>query len=198
MWGVSPKSGLPGRHRITALSAALFLGATACGGGPAPSSEATFASSDDAAMTEPAAMPSAEEPTPEPASTDSGDAQPPLGEMGSFSVNGIEYAVTLLNRCIPDPDEPGNLDLQPIAQGAGAQLNLYLTGDFVDVSVQGRGIEEEFGRLAFGDDPVVQTSSVSGDRWTGSATVGDSLGSGTTVDIEWDVMIPPEIRDCSL
>ena len=55
-----------------------------------------------------------------------------------------------------------------------------------------------FGSIAFGSDPVVDASSLEGDRWTGSATVGDSLDSGATVDIVWDVMVPPEAVDCSL
>ena len=122
--------------------------------------------------------------------------QIPIGDAGSFAVNGMEFGVTNLNRCIPSPDSPGNLDLQPIAPGA--QLNLYLVGATVEASVQGSAIEDAFGSLSFGQDPVVHESTVSDDRWTGSATVGDSFGSGETVDITWDVMVPSEIRDCSL
>lgn len=124
--------------------------------------------------------------------------QAEVGEAGSFTVNGTEFAVTLLNRCIPFSDEPGNVDLQALAQGQGAKLNLYVASDFVEVSVDGSGIQEMFGSIAFGGDPVVQESTIEGDRWTGSASVGDSLGSGTTVDITWDAMIPPEAIDCSL
>jgi hypothetical protein len=71
-------------------------------------------------------------------------------------------------------------------------------GGTVEASVQGSAIEDAFGSLSFGQDPVVHESTVSDDRWTGSATVGDSRGSGETVDITWDVMVPSEIRDCSL
>ncbi|NNJ46266.1 MAG: hypothetical protein HKP18_00385, partial [Acidimicrobiia bacterium] len=63
---------------------------------------------------------------------------PPATEMGSFSVNDAEYAVTFLNRCIPFGGEDGEtIDLQPLAQGQGAQLNLYGTADSLEVSVQG-------------------------------------------------------------
>ena len=49
--------------------------------------------------------------------------------MGSFGVNGTEFAVTFLNRCIPFGGEDGKtIDLQPLAQGQGAQLNLYGDG----------------------------------------------------------------------
>lgn len=127
-------------------------------------------------------------------------APPSVGEAGSFTVNGTEFAVTLLNRCIPFSDAAGNIDLQALAQGeqGGAKLNLNLLGGSLDVSVDGSGISNEFGSIAFGKDPDVQSSEVAGDRWTGSATVGDSLGSGDTVDLAWDIMIPDEINDCSL
>ncbi len=123
-----------------------------------------------------------------------------VGEAGSFTVNGTEFAVTTLNRCIPFSDQAGNIDLQALARGeqGSAKLNLNLDGDFLDVSVDGSGISAEFGSVAFGKDPDVQSSEVSGDRWTGSATVGDSLDSGDTVELAWDIMIPEEINDCSL
>ncbi|MDJ0496441.1 MAG: hypothetical protein QNJ89_01330 [Acidimicrobiia bacterium] len=123
-----------------------------------------------------------------------------IGEAGSFRVNDTEFAVTTLNRCIPFSDQAGNIDLQALARGeqGSAKLNLNLDGEFLDVSVDGSGISAEFGSIAFGKDPDVESSEVSGDRWTGSATVGDSLDSGDRVDLAWDVMIPEEINDCSL
>lgn len=92
------------------------------------------------------------------------------------------------------------IDLQALATGeqGAAKLNLSLLGDFLDVSVDGGGISNQFGSIAFGSDADVQASELNGDRWTGSATVGDSLGSVDTVDLTWDVMIPDEINDCSL
>ena len=131
---------------------------------------------------------------------DSGDESPApeVGEEGSFTVNGTEFAVTLLNRCIPFSDAPGNIDLQALAQGTGAKINLVQAGEMTEVSVDGSRIEEMFGSIAFGADPAVSASTVSGDRWTGSAIVGDSLGSGETVDITWDVMVPAEAQDCGL
>lgn len=134
--------------------------------------------------------------------TGGGDT-PAVTEMGSFTVNGTEFAVNLLNRCIPfsgpDSDE---IDLQPIAQGQGAGLNLYGTADSVEVSVQGTAVEEiggtnSFGADSFGDGEI-RGSSIDGDRWTGEATLADSYGSESTVEVTWDVMIPDEVRDCSL
>ena len=123
--------------------------------------------------------------------------------MGSFGVNGTEFAVTFLNRCIPFGGEDGKtIDLQPLAQGQGAQLNLYGTADSLEVSVQGSSVAEMFGSIAFAADPFgdgeIQESTIDGDRWTGSATLLDSLGSGDSVDVTWDVMIPGEAVDCSL
>jgi hypothetical protein len=122
--------------------------------------------------------------------------QPEVGESGSFAVNGEEFTVTLLNRCIPFFDEPGNIDLQALAQGA--QLNLTVLSGMLDVSVQGSSVEEMFGSIAFASDFLADGFEVSNDRFTGSATVSDALGSGETVDLTWDVMVPSEIRDCSL
>jgi hypothetical protein len=128
---------------------------------------------------------------------------PPVTEMGSFTVNDAEYAVTFLNRCIPFGGEDGEtIDLQPLAQGQGAQLNLYGTADSLEVSVQGSSVEALFGSIAFSADPFdtgeIQESTIDGDRWTGSATLLDARGSGASVEITWDVMIPGEVVDCSL
>ncbi len=130
-----------------------------------------------------------------------GGETPEVGDMGSFSVNGTEFAVTFLNRCVPFGGEDGQtIDLQPLAQGA--QMNLYGTADSLEVSVQGSSVEDMFGSIAFAADPFgdgeIQESSIDGDRWTGSATLLDSLGSGDSVEVTWDVMIPDEAVDCSL
>lgn len=130
-------------------------------------------------------------------------ATPEVGEAGSFTVNETEFVVTLLNRCIPFSDSPGNLDLQALAQGEGAKLNLVLMGGTTEVSVDGSGIQEAFGSMAFAGDSFdedggVQSSEIAGDRWTGSATLYDSLDSGETVDVIWDVMVPAEAQDCGL
>jgi len=132
-----------------------------------------------------------------------GNETPEVTEMGSFSVDGTEFAVTFLNRCIPFGGEDGQtIDLQPLAQGQGAQMNLYGTADSLEVSVQGSTVEDMFGSIAFTADPFgdgeIQESTVDGDRWTGSATLLDSLGSGDSVEVTWDVMIPGEAVDCSL
>jgi len=132
-----------------------------------------------------------------------GGETPAVTEQGSFTVDDQEFAVTFLNRCIPfGGADSSDIDLQPIAQGQGAQLNLYGTADSLEVSVQGRTVEEIGGSIAFAADPFndgeIRESSISGDRWTGSATLADSLGSGSTVEVTWDVMIPADMEDCSL
>ena len=129
--------------------------------------------------------------------------QPPVGEAGSFTVNGTEFVVTLLNRCIPFGGEDGQtIDLQPIAQGQGAELFLYGTADSVEVSVQGSTVSEMYGSIAFTASPFgdgeIQESSIDGDRWTGSATLIDALDVVDPVSVTWDVMVTDEIRDCSL
>lgn len=139
-------------------------------------------------------------------SDDAGDDPPPapgVTEMGSFTVNETEFAVTFLNRCIPFGGEDGEtIDLQPIAQGQGGQLNLYGTADSLEVSVQGSTVNEMYGSIAFTADPFdsgeIVASSIDGDRWTGSATLEDALSVADPVSVTWDVMIPSEVRDCSL
>lgn len=178
------------------LTIVIGLGLVACGATP---SESEGPESSEAAVSQPGVSEAATTvaPSGEPASIAPEPASgAPVGEAGSFTVNGTEFAATLLNRCVPFSDAPGNLDLQALAQGA--QLNLVLLGDTVEVSVQGIAIESEFGSIAFGQDPVVNESSVADDRWTGTATVADSLGSGDTVGIVWDVQIPSDVNDCSL
>lgn len=134
-----------------------------------------------------------------PQSTEDNQAESPapaVGEGGTFTVNEIEFAVNLLNRCIPFSDSDDDIDLQALAQGA--KLNLVLIDGTTEVSVDGTAIGDEFGSVAFGSDPAVTSSEVTEGRWSGLATVGDSMGSGETVEISWDVMIPQEIRDCGL
>ena len=133
-----------------------------------------------------------------------GGDTPEVTEMGSFTVNGTEFVVTFLNRCIPfsGPDSD-DISLQPIAQGQGAGLDLYGTADSVEVSVQGLAVEKIGGTNAFwatpfGDDGEIRASSIDGDRWTGDATMADVYGSDSTVEVTWDVMIPEEMIDCSL
>lgn len=138
-----------------------------------------------------------------PAGNGGGGETPEVTEMGSFSVNDTEFAVTFLNRCIPFGGEDGQtIDLQPLAQGQGAQLNLYGTADSLEVSVQGSSVADMFGSIAFAADPFgdgeIRESTINGDRWSGSATLLDSLGSGDSVEVTWDVMIPDEVVDCSL
>lgn len=177
---------------ILALVIGLVL--VACG---ASQGESGAPEESVAAASQPAASADSGQPSEAPVSTAPEPAsQPPVGEAGSFTVDGTEFAVTRLNPCVPFNEAPDDLDLQALAPGA--QLNLYLMGGTTEVSVQGSAIQSQFGSIAFGEGPVVNESSVSGGRWTGSATVGDSMGSGETVDLTWDVQIPSEINDCSL
>lgn len=126
-----------------------------------------------------------------------GGGEAPVTEMGTITINGDVYAVTNLNRCIPFSESDDDLDLQ--ALGVGVKINLYGTSDTIDdVSVDGSGVAQSYGSMAFGKDPAISDATVADGRTTGSATIGDSLDSGTTVDVEWDVQIPDEARDCSL
>jgi hypothetical protein len=188
------------RTLISVVFVMILVGA-ACGG---PEGGDGTQVPEDAGTTVPDAPPQTTAPDSAPQTTAPSDEggetpeEPEIGEAGSFTVDGTEFAVTLLNRCIPFSDQPGNIDLQALAQGQGAKLNLVLMGGTTEVSVDGSGIQELFGSIAFGQDPAVSESTVSEDRWAGSATVGDSLGSGETVDITWDVMVPAEAQDCGL
>jgi len=182
---VSPK-------RSLVIASAVVLVLAACGGDDSGDSGSDPTSSTAATDTT------------APGDAGGGGDIPAVTEMGSFTVNGTEFAVNFLNRCIPfsGPDSE-EIDLQPIAQGQGAGLNLYGTADSVEVSVQGTAVEEiggtnSFGADSFGDDGDIRASSIDGDRWTGEATLADSYGSESTVEVTWDVMIPDDIRDCSL
>jgi hypothetical protein len=120
-------------------------------------------------------------------------------EMGSFTVNGTVFAVTLLNRCEPFGDGPDDLSLQGLQEGAeGAKINLDKGANLNDVSVDGAGIEA-FGSVAFASRfETPPESEISGDRWTGSATLFDILDVVDPVEVTWDLMIPSEINDCGL
>lgn len=189
------------RNMYVVLAIAVMLVAAACSssddggdegaGEPSTTTTSTAAGGDEgasASTTTTTAGGGAEQPD-----------QPAVGEEGSFTVDGTEFAVTMLNRCIPFFDEPGNVDLQALSQGISAKINLAYMGAFTDISVDGSTINEMFGSIAFSStDPESIESTITGDRWTGSATLTDAVGGETTVDVTWDVMIPPEPHDCSL
>ena len=196
------------RNKYAVALFGLVLILAACGEGDeqAGNEPAVTAQADAPAATESTASPrtdapattaQAEQEQSEPANT------PEVTEMGSFTVDGTEFAVTLLNRCIPfsGPDSE-EIDLQPIAQGQGAQLFLYGTADSLEVSVQGSAVEEIGGTNAFAADPFgdgeIRSSSIDAGRWTGEATLNDSYGSDATVEVSWDVSVPEEINDCGL
>jgi hypothetical protein len=56
------------------------------------------------------------------------------------------------------------------------KLDLSLSCDLVEVSVDGSSIEDVFCSIAFGSDAVVHESNMTGDRWARSPTVGDNPG----------------------
>ena len=183
--------------RILAIIAVMALIGSACGGAGDEGEGSGSTDGNEMETTQPSQQDST---TTQAGSTDPTTPPPPdqpeVTEMGSFTVNETEFPVTVLNRCIPFFDEEGNIDLQ--ALGAGAKLNLEVLGGNVDVSVDGSQIQALFGSIAFGEDPFVYASVMTDGRWIGTATVGDSLGSGETVDVSWDVQVPDEARDCSL
>jgi hypothetical protein len=205
------------RRFYLALTVSLVLVAAACGGSDegggdenvnsatTTTTAATGQSNGDGTTTTP--PPDDGDGTTTTPPPDDGDSaprdQPPVGEAGSFTVNGTEFVVTLLNRCIPFGGEDGQtIDLQPIAQGQGAELFLYGTADSLEVSVQGSTVSEMYGSIAFTAGPFgdgeIQESSIDGDRWTGSATLIDALDVVDPVSVTWDVMVTDEVRDCSL
>ncbi|MDX1469507.1 MAG: hypothetical protein R3258_09195 [Acidimicrobiia bacterium] len=185
-------------RKVLILLAIVAMVVAACGG-------------DTGGTEDPGEAPPADQPADPPAddggetpADDGGEAPTPeVTEMGSFTVDGTLFAVTFLNRCIPfsGPDSD-QIDLQPIAQGQGGQLNLYGNAESLEVSVQGRTVEEIGGSIAFGadsfDEGLITENNISGDRWTGAATLLDAMGGDGSVEVTWDVMIPAEAVDCSL
>lgn len=178
---------------LAALTALLLVFAAACSGDDDDGAVDAGPNDDDAAQ------PAGDDDGADEADqgdADQGDA-PASGEFGTITIDGDEYGVTTLNRCIPFSKSDDDLDLQ--ALGGGVKINLYAVGGTInDVSVDGSTVTSEYGSIAFGSDPVIHDQSVDGDRTTGSATLGDSTGGPTTVEVSWDVEIPDEVRDCSL
>ncbi len=185
------------RRSYLVFLAVLALVIAACGGDEG--SDTTAASGgDDGGVADTTTTTAGEAPE---TTANSGSEEPPpaeVTEMGSFTVNGTEFAVNILNRCIPfsGPDS-SDIDLQPIAQGQGAGLNLYGNGDSVEVSVQGSTIDDMFGSIAFSANEATE-NTLDGDRWSGSATLEDPFEEADPVEVTWDVMVPGEMRDCSL
>ena len=193
------------RRFYLALTVSLVLVAAACGGSDDGGDDENVNSA--TTTTTAATGQSNGDGTTTTSPQDDGDSapqdQPAVGEAGSFTVNGTEFVVTFLNRCIPFGGEDGQtIDLQAIVQGQpGGELILYGTADSVEVTVQGSTVNEMYGSIAFTASPFgtgVQESSIDGDRWTGSATLNDALDVADPVSVTWDVMVPDEIRDCSL
>lgn len=193
------------RTWMAALAALMLLFAAACGGDDDDAADAS--AGDDAAQQ------SSDDDAPD-ADTDDGDDDaadddegdddagdddaPATGEFGTITIDGDVYPVTMLNRCIPFSGSDDDLDLQ--ALGDGVKINIYASAGVVDdVSVDGATVTSEYGSRAFGGfDSVIADQSTDGGRTTGSATMPDATGGATTVDVQWDVEIPDEVRDCSL
>lgn len=116
--------------------------------------------------------------------------------FGSFTVEGDEFVVRMVIRCTPFRDEPGNLDLQAMSEGP--QLNVVVDGGAggSEISVQGGGLTAAYGSIAFGvSDDEVEVDVADG-RVSGSGTLSDAQGSGTTVDVTFDVEVPETAQDC--
>lgn len=195
------------RTWMAALAALMFLFAAACGGddddaadGSAGDDAAQQSSEDDADDTDTDTVDDdGEDAADDDDDDDAGDDEAPAaGEFGTITINGDVYPVTMLNRCIPFSGSDDDLDLQ--ALGDGVKINIYASAGVVDdVSVDGATVTAEYGSRAFGGfDSVIADQSTDGGRTTGSATMPDAMGGSTTVDVQWDVEIPDEVRDCSL
>ena len=190
------------RTWMAALAALMLLFAAACGGDDDDAADASAgddaaqqSSDDDAADT----GDDVDDTDDDDADDDAGDDDAPAtGEFGTITINGDVYPVTMLNRCIPFSGSDDDLDLQ--ALGDGVKINIYASAGVVDdVSVDGATVTSEYGSRAFGGfDSVIADQSTDGGRTTGSATMPDATGGATTVDVQWDVEIPDEVRDCSL
>ncbi|WP_436794153.1 hypothetical protein [Actinospongicola halichondriae] len=186
------------RTWMAALLALVLLFAAACGGddddaADTGTGDATDQASDDAAVSDDDGDDADDDGT-----TDTDDDAPATGEFGTITINGDVYPVTMLNRCIPFSGSDDDLDLQ--ALGEGVKINIYASAGVVDdVSIDGSTVTSEYGSRAFGGfDSVIADQSTDGGRTTGSATMPDATGGPTTVEVEWDVEIPSDVRDCSL
>lgn len=164
---------------------------------------ATACSGDDAASESPTPDPTTttspepgDDPTTAPPADDDPMPDAEVGAMGSFTVDGQTFAVTDLNRCDPFFDEPGNIDLQAIAVGAILNLPVLGGGTSIDISVQGSALVELAGSNVFGEVSGEPAFAVVDDRISGSATLGDTMGSDAVVEVTFDVAIPDEIREC--
>ncbi|MDE0804761.1 MAG: hypothetical protein OSA99_15740 [Acidimicrobiales bacterium] len=186
------------RLGMAALLALVLLFAAACGGDDDDASGAT-SGDDDAAASDDASDDPGEDTSDDADDDDDGDDEAPAtGEFGTITINGDAYAVSTLNRCIPFSESDDDLDLQ--ALGDGVKINIYASsGTIDDVSVDGSTVESEYGSRAFGGfDSQIHDQSTDGGRAMGSATMPDAMGGTDTVEVEWDVEIPSDVRDCSL
>ena len=174
------------RKRLMTVFALVALVLAACGGSDVSGTEEGSASRDGDVET-----------TSADAGAGDSDAPPTTGAAGSFTVNGQQIGVDEVRRCMPFSE--GSIDLQGIGQRVQLFLVFTEAGELLDPSVQGGYINDEFGSRAFGDFEFGSgTLEYSGDRVTGSATVGDSFGGGETVDLTWDIEVPADEIDCSL
>lgn len=197
------------RSKFLILIGVMALMVAACGGGDdGVGADTTAPPVDEGGGADTTAPPdddSGSDPTTGPETPDStapaggGAVNHEISELGSFTVNGILLAVSFSIRCIPSGDGADNISLQGVAQGeSGGTLDLRKGSNFVEVTVDGSNFEEMFGSRAFvsafGTESDV--SEVSGDRWTGSATLFDQLEVADPVEVTWDMMIPDETTDC--
>jgi hypothetical protein len=198
------------------LLLALTLALAACGG---TAEEADVADSVTPSQTE---APSQPEPTTTEASSDDGSSDGgggadllivPAGDS-TVSVDGKAMTTQELLRCIPFDESDGTLDLQVF--GDGFQLNVYITtggAPFMELSISGRAVGDgestgvfsamvsELGGTWYLDaeEPVDGPPfDWQGDRIRGSLTLADIFEEADPIEVDFDVIVPGDVNDCSL
>jgi hypothetical protein len=203
--------------RTLTLMAMMSL-VTACGGAGGDSTP------DEAPGANPATTTTA--PAPETSVDEPDDAEPPAGGVGdpgeiqmvpagnsTVSVEGTDFSPRQLLRCIPFQDEDDQLDLTVL--GDDFQLFIYVTeSSNNELTIQGRAVGDGestgvYAGSAFSldgedwfDDEGGESDHTpfawTADRVSGSMTLLDIYDSGDTVEVAFDVIVPPDTQDCSL
>ncbi|MGF1617340.1 MAG: hypothetical protein ACFCU2_05965 [Acidimicrobiia bacterium] len=203
--------------RTLTLVAVMSL-LTACGGSAGDSTP------DETPGTDPATS-TTTLPAPDTSVDEPGEAEPPAGGGGSegipmvpagnstVSADGTALTPRDLLRCIPFDEGDDQLDLTVL--GDSFQLFINMTGSsFNDLTIQGRAVGDgestgvyagsaysSDGETWFDDeggDSDHTTFTWTGDRVSGSMTLLDIYDSGDTVEVAFDVIVPPDTHDCSL
>ena len=203
--------------RSLALMAVISL-VTACGGSGGDSTPDDTPGADQATTT---TAPAPETPVDEPE-----DGEPPAGGVGdpggiqmvpagnsTVSVDGTALAPQELLRCIPFQEDDDRLDLTVLGDGFQLFINVTESSDN-ELTIQGRAVGDGESTGVFaasmfsldGESWINDESEVTdhtpftwtGDRVSGSMTLLDIFDSGDTVEVTFDVIVPPDTQDCSL